>query len=107
MARIYLASPYTHDDPQVRKERVQLAEAKAIELMQVGNQVFSPVAHSGRLVEQGCVLDDSYWYDWSFSFLEHWAEILAYYRIAGFRQSKGMPAEWDWAYKHKMPIIYL
>lgn len=70
MARIYLASPYTHHDPLVRKKRVQAVTAKAIELMEAGNQVFSPVAYSGGLIELGCQLDDSYWYDWSMEFLK-------------------------------------
>lgn len=107
MARIYLASPYSDPDPLVRKNRVRLAEAKAIELMEAGNQVFSPVVYGGRMVELGCELDDAYWDEWSMSFLQKWAEVLAFYRIDGFRKSEGMTKEWVYACDHHMPIIYV
>lgn len=107
MARIYLASPYSDPDPEIRKQRIRLAEAKTVELIEAGNKVFSPVACSGRLLELGCEQDDNYWYDWSMSFLEHWADVLGFYRIDGFERSKGMSREWDYAYARKMPVIYL
>jgi len=48
---IYLASPYSHPDPQMRHHRfVQVCRAAA-RLMQAGHIVFSPIAHSHSIAE--------------------------------------------------------
>jgi len=45
MLKIYLASPYTHDDPQVMKKRYLAACLKASQLAKEGYYVYSPIAH--------------------------------------------------------------
>ncbi len=42
--RVFLAAPYTHDDPLVRAYRVSQVNACAAELMLAGALVFSPVS---------------------------------------------------------------
>ena len=46
MKRLYLACPYSHPDPAMRRLRVHQANMKAAELMEAGNLVFSPLSHS-------------------------------------------------------------
>jgi hypothetical protein len=43
---LYLATPYTHPDPQIMRQRFELACIIAGELMKKGHYVFSPIAHS-------------------------------------------------------------
>lgn len=43
---VYLASPYSHDDPSVREDRFQAACRAAAHLMRAGLRVFSPIAHT-------------------------------------------------------------
>ncbi len=46
---IYLASPYTHPDPAIRKERFQAVCAYAATMMRSGLRVFSPIAHTHHI----------------------------------------------------------
>ena len=109
MSRIYLASPYSHKDPMVRQERVELAEAKAIELMKASNDnmVFSPVVYGHRLEIRGLHYGDASWRNWSMSFLMNWAEVLVIYTLDGWRESMGVIREHNYAEEKGMPIIYL
>ncbi len=43
---IYLASPYSHPDPQVRRMRFEAACRAAARRMEAGLVVYSPIAHS-------------------------------------------------------------
>lgn len=42
---IYLASPYTHEDPDVVEKRVFDTEAKFVELFNLGKFVFAPTLY--------------------------------------------------------------
>jgi len=42
---IYLATPYSHDDPEVMEERFALVTATAAQLMLAGYVVYSPITH--------------------------------------------------------------
>ena len=50
---IYLASPYTHHDPEVRLERYRAVCRAAAGLIRQGRVVFSPIAHSHAITEHG------------------------------------------------------
>ena len=50
MSFIYLASPYTDTDAEVRKQRQLDAELAAALFMRIGQVVYSPIAH-------GCAID--------------------------------------------------
>jgi hypothetical protein len=43
---IYLASPFTHDDPAVRQQRFEAACRAAAILISQGKTVFSPIMRS-------------------------------------------------------------
>jgi len=45
MLKIYLASPYTHSDPQVMEERYLAVCLKAAQLAKEGYYVYSPIVH--------------------------------------------------------------
>ncbi len=60
---IYLASPYSHDDPAVRQERFDAACRAAAELVRQGKTVFRPVAHSHAICRYGLP------WDWRFEAL--------------------------------------
>lgn len=50
---IYLASPYSHPDRAVREARFRAACRAAAQLMDAGQRVFSPIAHSHAIEEHG------------------------------------------------------
>jgi len=43
--KIYLASPYTHDDLDVMEERYLAVCIKAAQLTEEGHYIYSPIAH--------------------------------------------------------------
>ena len=45
MIKIYLASPYTHNDPSIMEERYLAACKKAGQLARKGFYVYSPIVH--------------------------------------------------------------
>ena len=42
---IYLASPYTHDDPNVERERYESVCTVCAKFARLGKHVYSPIAH--------------------------------------------------------------
>ena len=42
---VYLAVPYTHEDPEIREKRFQAVNKVAGELIQKGEFVYSPISH--------------------------------------------------------------
>jgi len=54
---IYLASPYTSDDPAVRQQRFEAACRAAAAMIRQGQTVFSPIAHSHAICAFGVPLD--------------------------------------------------
>lgn len=54
----YLASPYSHPDPEVRAYRFRVACVAAAELMRRGEVVVSPIAHSHPIAVYGKLQGD-------------------------------------------------
>src|SRR4051812_15243129 len=58
---IYLASPYSHDDPTVREERFREACRATAALIDVGEVVYSPIVHSHPLAAHGLPTAWEFW----------------------------------------------
>lgn len=102
--KIYLASPYTHENKQIEQERFEAAAKAAGQLMLKGFLVFSPIAHSHPIAMQNDLPTDiDYWMEFDKSFLE-WADELVILNIQGWSASIGVDMERKIAYKKRMPI---
>ena len=90
---IYLASPYSDPNPQVRQMRfVYVCEAAAA-LMARGHHIFSPIAHTHPIKTAGDL--GGGWDDWSRYdkwFIRH-CEDLWVLCLPGWKDSKGVTAE--------------
>ena len=94
---IYLASPYSHDDPAIRQQRYEAACVATAHLIKQGFPVISPIVHSHVLhAELGCGGD---WETWAAidrqlidASIELWVLMLD-----GWEMSKGVAAEIDYA----------
>lgn len=108
MSYIYLASPYSHPDPEVRERRFEAACRAAGRLMLKGKVVFSPVAHSHPIERIG--LDRRYgqdfWLRQDIPFLRGAAELCVL-KLPGWEQSIGVEAEIQYARLHRIPVTYL
>lgn len=50
---VYLATPYSHPDPEVRRRRFDVANQVAAKLMGRGLHIFSPISHTHPIAEAG------------------------------------------------------
>ena len=97
MSWTYLASPYSHPDPLVREERFRLACKAAAMLMQRGEIVFCPIAHSHPIeLAMRAQGDHAFWQRQDQPFLE-FSSRFALLRIDGWETSKGVAYELAWA----------
>jgi len=90
---IYLASPYSDPDPQVRKVRSILAEHHTVRLIEAELQVLSPIVYTHRLVTKYRLPHDfDYWRQLDMQIL--WGcDAVWVLLIAGWDTSRGVRAE--------------
>ena len=104
---IYLASPYSHDDPKVRHERFVHACRAAGKLMSEGKIVFSPISHT-HPIAQYCDLpkDWMFWERQDRAIIE-WCGAMVVLRLPGWQESKGVQAELAIADEYGLPVSYI
>jgi uncharacterized protein (DUF3820 family) len=90
---IYLATPYSHEDPLVREDRFRVVTKAAADLMQFGLLVYSPITHGHLLAQSGGL--PKTWEYWK----EHNSKMmlvcthLVVLNIPGFKESIGVAME--------------
>lgn len=104
---IYLATPYSHDDPNVRAARFDQACIIAGTLMNSGHLVFSPIAHSHPIALK-CELPTTwdYWRRYDYRMLLCSTKLVVA-MMDGWQESKGVQAEITIAKEFDIPIEYL
>ena len=104
--RVYLAAPYSHDDPVVREKRCHLMAIASGYLMKQGFVVFCPVLHCKPIAEV-CDLphDWDFWKTQDFSHLSA-ADELHVLMLDGWVRSKGVTSELAYAERIGKPIRY-
>jgi hypothetical protein len=103
----YLATPYSHPDPEVREARYRAACAVAAVMSARGDLVFSPVAHG-----HGIALSGGLPVSW-----EHWERLdlrmllacdsLTVVCLHGWRASRGIQAEVAAAREMGLPVRFV
>ena len=104
---IYLASPYSHQDPAVREERFRAVCVVCAKLMSVGHHVFSPIAHTHPVAVVGDLPKGfDFWreYDWWFVSRVDAVYVLM---LDGWKDSIGVASEIIMANDLNIPIKYL
>jgi hypothetical protein len=103
----YVASPYSHPDPEVRNERYELAVKAAKALTRLGYSAFVPIAYDGLWD-----LDPNYTVDHSWSFWERIdlpildrCSALVLFEIPGWEQSRGVAGELEHCEKMGIPVM--
>lgn len=106
--RIYLAVPYTHPDPKVRRARFEAVTRAAGELMKRGHVVFSPVT-MGHPISEVCDIpqDFNYWGEMCLSYFDGWATRLVVLMLPGWELSRGVEAEIAAARENGVPVEFL
>lgn len=106
---IYLASPYTHDDPAISYQRVHDVVSVAARLMLGGRVVYCPVAH-GVLIASVNLPDDQvanqphdWWMAQCLPLLTRASELWVL-QLDGWATSQGVQQEIAWAQQLGLPI---
>jgi hypothetical protein len=93
-----------------------MAGKVAMDLIFAGHIVYSPVSHGHALTSWPETLcencnripkDFAFWQSNCFSFLQHWAEVLAVLRLRGWEESVGVTAEIAEAQRLGLPVVML
>lgn len=107
MSLIYLASPYTHSDPETVDLRYRVACAAAAILMEEGHTVFSPIAHSHAIADHlpdALRFNHDHWLRQDFAILEHCDELHVL-PLPGWRDSRGVSTEIHFANARQIPVF--
>ena len=105
---LYLASPYSHPDPEVRHERFLGACRAAAHLMDCGHVVFSPIAHSHTIETEGLkeVRNGDFWKGQDVPILRHAARLVVL-MLPGWRESRGIAWEIELAHTNHLHVEYM
>lgn len=104
---VYLACPYTHEDPEVMKKRADIAAKKAGELIKKGFIVFSPLSHSIALAEANDLPESwEFWKEQDIGFLKCCNHVFVI-AIDGWQESTGVTEEIIWARENNVPVTFI
>ena len=100
---IYLASPYTHADPEVMEHRWHAVCEYGARMMRAGWHIFSPIAHGHALAQYDLLKDYDYWREYDRKMI---AKCNAFFvlQLDGYMESKGVQDELKFAYLIGLPI---
>ncbi|NCU40025.1 DUF1937 family protein, partial [Candidatus Falkowbacteria bacterium] len=103
---IYVISPFWHEDADVREKRRAINISYADMLIKRGEMVFSPLKYSEKNINSNSASSESYWLDFDIEIMRgcDTAHVL---QIDGWKESKGVANEIDWAKKNNMEIKYI
>jgi Domain of unknown function (DUF1937) len=103
---IYLASPYSHPDLQVRDARFDAACRVAARLIRTGKPVFAPVVQGHPLARYGVPSDWTFWRPLAREYLSRCDELVVL-QLDGWRESEGVQAELAMASELGKRVDYL
>ena len=106
---IYLASPYTHDNPAIVEKRVEQACQAAAKLMAAGETVFAPIPHSHTIaayLPKTTQFDHEFWMQQDLAVLRH-CQLVVVLCLTEWSNSKGVRREIDVATAAGIPVKYI
>jgi len=104
---IYLASPYTHEDPAVQEQRYRDAVKTCSYLMKRGVLVFSPIVYSHPIIVEGGLAGDwERWKEFDLFFLRKCREFRIL-MLEGWKDSVGIKEETAWAEDHRIMVYHM
>jgi Domain of unknown function (DUF1937) len=107
MSYLYLASPYSHTDPDVMHARYLDARDALAWLIKQRLWAYSPITHCHEIAIQHTLPRDAeFWWDYNRLMILN-SRGLMVLRIDGWQHSAGVTRERDYALDLKLPVKYL
>lgn len=102
---IYIASPYNHEESQIREERYYRVREFTAKLMAQGIVVFSPIVHCHPMATVHKLPKNwDFWKHIDEVFLSK-ASLLCVLLLDGWRESRGVTYEREYARRYKIPEV--
>lgn len=102
---VYLASPYTHDDPAVVVQRYRVTRAATAAMLRAGVHVYSPIVHCHALaVAHDLPTDAAFWGAYNRAMLGR-CDVLAVLTLDGHDTSRGVAGEVAYAREHGLMVL--
>jgi hypothetical protein len=102
----YLASPYSHPDPVVKKNRAEIVTESAVDLLHLGVFVFAPIAYNEPWEKYNLPGDWQFWQDFDKTFVARCDGGIIVLMIDGWDKSVGVTAEIEFAKSIGLPVYY-
>lgn len=104
---IYIASPYSHPEKDVRDARVRAAAAYAARLFNLNVPCYSPIAHWAPIADAFSLPHgiDAYWSQ--DEAVLQFARAVHVLELPGWQESVGVAREIDFAKANGIPVIHI
>jgi hypothetical protein len=104
---IYICSPYTHSDPNVVQERVDLVTVFVNQCLLKATTVISPVVY-GHSIVMTCGMPSvwTFWEKVCCDIMDKCTEVWVL-KIDGWDQSTGIKGEIEYAHNLGLPVKYI
>lgn len=90
---IYIASPYSHPDAEIRERRYKAVEHYTAHLLSSRSWCYSPIVHCHALAQRFILpFTADYWEDYNFHVLAR-CDALHVLQLPGWDDSRGVQAE--------------
>ena len=103
----YLASPYTHADEKVKKQRAQAVTKAAVDLLKLGVFTFAPIAYNEPWERHELPGDWGFWCNFDKAFVERCDGGLIVLQLDGWDKSVGVTAESEFAKELGHNVYYV
>lgn len=104
---IYIGSPYSHPDENIRKKRFNLVSKLAAELVSKGLVAISPITYGHVLLDyKDMPTDFKFWNNFCIHLLSKCDELYVY-KINGSEESIGLKEEIKFAKENNIKISYI
>jgi hypothetical protein len=105
MAYFYIASPYTHINPEIMRERFLLVEHYTAQMLKSGTAAYSPIVHCHEMVQRHKLpTDHKFWADYNFAMIAPSIGVQVLH-LPGWQESKGVAEERRFADARSIPVI--
>ena len=103
---VYLATPYSHPNPDVREERFRAVNKAAADLMRSGLHIYSPISHTHPIAMAGDLpLGWDYWQAYDRAILSACCKLIVL-KLDGWKDSKGVAGEIAIAHELGLDVEY-
>jgi hypothetical protein len=107
MKMIYVASPYTHSDPERVEHNFRQVSYVAAKLCSEGHVAISPILYGHTAVRfHEMPTDWEFWKNFCISILDHCDEMIVL-KMEGWEYSKGVKEEMDYAIMKGIKITFM